>query len=197
MKCKNSVLMVIAIILFAYAGFISIFPMIVVNSFNKNLFTEKMQKAVGLVVTFDKPEVRISPNFETTVKIPNLKIEFPDKQPVLKANNVILKTTPEFLFGKTITIKDLLVSSVKYDDLILPDGTNKIEYIPKSFNPELIGKKGLTIVSGPVRVKYIKASYTKSKPYSYKEESIPDIVKTESETREFLTSLNFRNVIIK
>ena len=197
MNYKNLILIVISLILFAYAGFISVVPKIMTSLFNQETFSKNLQKAVGLNVEMKTVDVKISPDFSTFVYITGLDIKFPDKQPVLTADYAELRTTPGCLFGNKIVIKKFIANTVKYDDLVLPSGINKIAYIPESFQPKFIGKKGLTIVSGPVEISNISASYTKTKPYSYTEKSLPNINMSARETKEYLQSLQFKYVKIE
>lgn len=197
MNYKNLGLIVISLILFVYAGFIAILPKVMASTFNQETFSANLRKAVGLNAKMKTIDIKISPNFDTTVYVTGLEIEFPDKQPVASANYAELRTTPGFLFGNKIIIKKFIANQVKYDDLILPNGVNKIAYVPESFKPKYIGKNGLTIVSGPVEIKEINTSHTTTKPYSYSEKKIPDIIMTKGETKEYLQSLNFKNVKIK
>ena len=60
-KYKNVLLIAIAIILFIYASFISIFPAFVTSSFNINKFEQKMAEATGLDVTLGIIDFKINP----------------------------------------------------------------------------------------------------------------------------------------
>lgn len=197
LKYKNAILILIALVLFTYAAFISIIPYFVAKSVNKDKLQKDYLAATGLNISFDKAYLKIGPTFNTTITLNDLNIEFPDKQPVLKAEYAELDTTPEAIFGKTVVIKNLYLANVKYDDLILPDGKNKIEYLPSVIDPKYVGKEGLTIVSGPVDIRDIDISYTKTKPYSYKKEVKKEITMTSTELKEYLESLNFAHINIK
>ena len=196
-KYKNAILILISIVLFSYAAFISIIPSLIASTVNKNKLLANYSAATGLNVSYQKALLKISPTFDTTITVFDLNVEFPDEQPVLSADIVELNTTPAAVFGKTIKIKNLYMKHVKYDDLVLPDGTNKLAYLPAVIDPKYIGKKGLTIIPGPTRIKNIDVSYTTTNPYSYKTQNINEINMTDTELKEFLQSLDLKHINIK
>ena len=99
------------------------------------------------------------------------------------------------LFTKNFNIKSMYLKNIVYKDQILPDGTNKIAFLPEAFNSELFGAKKITIVPGPVRVKNFKIVYIG--PKSYKEQSYREKTYDKSEVKDFLSSFTFSHVEIK
>lgn len=197
MKYKNIILIIVSIVLFIYAIIIGIVPSIMTKSFNKDVFQEKLTKALGLNVTVGTYTVRVKPNLQAIVTITELDVKFPDEQPVFKAKLAELTTTLSSLFSKKYVIKKLDLRFVKYDDLILPEGTNKIAFLPARITPKPFGHNTITIVSGPVYARDIDVSYTEASPYSYKTEKYRQLTYTKDQVRSFLSSQNFSNIRIK
>ena len=196
-KYKNVIMITIAILLFIYAAFISIVPAASTKSFNKEKFIQKFEPATGLIVDFDNLDIKIKPNFTTVITVEDLNVQYPDKQPLLKAKSAELYTTPAAIFSHTVLIKNLYLQKVQYDDMVLPSGENKIAFFPSVFNPEYLGAKNLTIIAGPVSLKGLDISYTVCEPYKYTTEYQREAIYSQEEVRNFLTSLNFKNVKIK
>ncbi|MGM9993450.1 MAG: hypothetical protein ACI37R_01825 [Candidatus Avigastranaerophilus sp.] len=197
MKNKNLFLILLALVLFAYAIAIGVVPSVMTKSFNKQAFEEKLTEAIGLNVAIGTYTVRVQPNFKTIITITELKVDFPDEQPVFKAKFAELTTNFSSLFTKNYTIKNLELRFVKYDDLILPDGTNKIAFLPSRITPKPFGPRTITITAGPVFARDIDVSYTTTQRYSYKTESFRQLSYSRAEVKDFLSSLNFSNIKIK
>ncbi len=195
---KNAILIIISIILFIYAGFISIFPSFYTKHFNINDFTQKMLPAAGLNVTFDDIDVKIRPNFKTIIKLKELQIFYPDNQPLFRARTAELITTPSSIISKKFIIKKLTLHNVKYEDQILPSGENKLAFLPSTFNPSVFKTKKITVIpQGNVYVKGLNIGYTVAEPYSYKKEDLREAEYSADQVKTFLKSLNFNNVVIK
>lgn len=197
MKYKNIILIIVSIILFLYAILIGIVPSVMTKCFDKEEFQERLTDALGLDATIGTYTVRVQPNLQTIITITELDVKFPDEQPVFKAKLAELTTTFSSLFSNKYVIKKLDLKFVKYDDLILPDGINKIAFLPARITPKPFRKNSITIVSGPVYVKDIDVSYTQTSPYSYKKESYRQLTYTKEQVRSFLASQNFSNIKIK
>lgn len=197
MKYRNIILILLSVILFAYAVVIGVIPSVMTKSFKKEVFQQKLTEAVGLNSTVGTYTVRVKPNFETIITMTELKFEFPDEQPAFRAKSAELTTTITSLFTNTYKIKKLDLRFVKYDDLILPDGTNKLAFIPARITPRPFGSRSITIIAGPVFAKDIEVSYTNSNPYSYNKENFRQLSYTKEQVKSFLTSLNFQNIKIK
>ena len=196
-KYKNVFMIFLALILFVYAGFISIFPAFVIKTFNIDEFEQKSYTATGLNITLGYIDIKIKPNFKTVIIVRDLIAKYPDNQPLLEAKYAELTTTPASILKKEFKIKSLYLKNVEYHDQILPDGENKIAYLPAAFDPSYYGTKKITIVPGPIRIKNLDVSYTVGEPYSYKTTSKREITFEKSEVEEFLSNLTFTNVVIK
>ncbi|MBQ4124281.1 hypothetical protein IJD44_11265 [bacterium] len=197
MKNKSVILIVISVLLFVYALLVGVIPSIMNKSFKREAFEKKLTEAIGLNTTIGTYTVRVKPNFETIVTITELKVEFPDAQPVFKAKSAELTTNYSSLFTKKYVVKNLDLRFVRYDDLILPDGQNKIGFLPSRITPKPFGTRTITIVAGPVFAKNIEISRTKSEPYSYKKESYRQLTYTKDQVRSFLSSLQLSNIKVK
>lgn len=194
-KYKNAILITVSILLLVYAGFISVVPSILTKSFNISDFEQKLYDATSIVTTLDTIEYKIKPNFDTIITLRNLDTKYVDEQPLFKAGYIEIHTTPMSIFTKNFNIKSLYMKNVTYADQILPDGTNKIAFLPEVFNTELFGAKKINIKAGPVRVKNVKITYVA--PNKYKERNIREDNYPASEVRAFLSSLNFTHFNIK
>lgn len=196
-KYKNVILILISLVLFAYAGLISLYPSFVSKHFNVEDFQQKTLKTAGLDVTFNSYDVKIKPTLQTVIKLKDLQVKYPDKQPLLKVRNVELVTTPASVLFKSFDVKSLTLKNVKYDDQVLPNNENKLAFLPEVFDPSLYGAKKITVKPGPVIIKDLEVSYTKSEPYSYKTETIREVEYSKEQVKDFLSSLNFSHVDIK
>lgn len=194
-KYKNSILIIIAVLLLIYAAFISIIPSILTSSFNTSKFEEKFYQATSLLTTVDSVSYKIKPNLDTIITVKNLNLEYIDHQPLLDAKYVELTTSLSAIFGSTYKIKSLNARNITYSDQILPNGENKIAFLPGAFNSKIFGKKKITIIAGPVNIKNYNISYRT--PETYKENKIREIDYSKSEVKDFLTSFYYTNVKIK
>ncbi len=192
---KSLVLIIISLILFAYAGFISIVPYIVTNSFSTARFEKKFYDATSLITELGSVQYTIKPNFDTIITVRGFELKYIDDQPLFNAGTIELTTTPAAIFGNTFKIKNLVIENTNYEDQILPDGVNKLAFFPGAFDTRKFGKRNITIVSGPVKIRNAKIKYIT--PNTYKEESIREKNYSKSEVKEFLSSLYFSHVKIK
>lgn len=197
-KYKNAFLMIVACILFIYAGFISVFPSVYSRNFNIDKFEQATLSATGLNVTLGTFNFEIKPGFKTYITVTDLIAMYPDQQPLFSAKYAQVETTPLAIFTKDFDIKSLYLKHVIYDDQILPEGVNKLAYLPESFEPSFYGAKKVTIrPNGQIRVKNLEVNKTVSKPYRYTKNSEREAIYLQSEVEMFLKSLNFKNVDIK
>lgn len=196
-KYKNVLLILLALILFAYAGFITIFPSTYTKSFNKEDFQQKALAATGLKITFNSIDVKIKPNFKTIITLKDVLATYPDDQPLFKTTTAEIITTPSILLSNNIDLKQIVLKYVTYDDQVLVDGQNKLAFFPKAFTPAFLGKKDLTVKPCSVYIKNLTVNYTVSEPYSYETVEKREAVYAETDVENFLKSLNFTNVKIK
>ena len=192
---KNAILIVVAVLLFIYAGFISIFPAMLTKSFNIDQFEQKVYEATSLVTTVDSVEYKIKPNFETKIILKNWSSKYIDEQNCFDARLIEITTTPAAIFTKTFNIKDLYLKNVKYSDQILPEGVNKLAFLPGAFNPKYFGTNKVTVVTGPVRVKNFNIVHIE--PNVYDEVNKREAKYTKQQVKDFLSQYHFEHVIIK
>ena len=196
-KHKNLILICIAAILFIYAGFISIYPGILNSTFNINDFEKKFYEATSLETTIESVDFKIKPNFETIINIYGFDLKYIDRQDLFSARTIEIVTTPSALFSNNYKIKSMNLKTVKYNDQVLETGENKLAFLPASFNPKPFGKNTITVSPGNITIKNAKYSYTKSLPYTYKEDSYAVRNYSAAEVKSYLSSLNFAKVKIK
>ena len=194
-KYKNTVLIVVSIIFFAYAGFISIFPAILTSSFDIDKFEQKVFDSTSLVTTVDTVEYKIKPNFDIIISLRNWSSKYIDDQDCFDASLIEITTTPAAIFSKTFKIKQLYLKNVRYSNQTFENGENKLAFLPGAFNSEIFGASKVTIIPGPVKIKNFRIKYIA--PGVYKERNQREILYSEPEVRAFLSNMNFSHVVIK
>ena len=194
-KYKNTILIFVALIMFLYAGFISILPTVLTNSFDITKFEEKMYEATSLLTSIDSVQFKIKNNLTTTVVVKNLSLKYIDEQPLFDARRIEFDASPSILFGRDFNIKSMKMKYVVYADQILPSGENKIAFLPSAFNSEVFGHKNITISPSDIYIKNLKVTYVT--PKTYKEKSYREKEFSKGEVLDFLKTLQFSHVKIK
>ena len=194
-KYKNAIFVLVSLILFGYAGFISIVPMVKTNTFDIDKFEQQVFDATSLVTTVDSVDYKIKPNLETTITVKNLSLKYIDAQPLFDAKHIEIKTTPAALFTPNYKIKSIYFKRAWYADQILPNKENKIAFLPGAFNSEIFGAKKITVEPGPAKFKDLKVTYVT--PTTYKEKNLREVSFTKSEVESFLKSFHYSHVKIK
>lgn len=194
-KYKNTLMILVSLIMLAYAGFITIVPIILTETFNIDKFEEKMFEATSLLTTVDSVQYKIKPNLTTEIIVKNLSLKYIDEQPFFEAGRIEMKAAPSVVFGKNFNVKSLYLKNVWYADQILPSGENKIAFLPAAFNTEVFGAKSISVVPSDIRVKNLKITYVT--PTTYKERNIREKTFTKNEVSSFLKSLEFSHVNVK
>ena len=92
-------------------------------------------------------------------------------------------------------IKSMYLKNVVYADQILPNGHNKIAFLPEAFDSKKFGKNNITISPSDIRVKSLKVTYVT--PRTYKEKSYREKTFYKEDVRNFLKSLVYSSVKIK
>ncbi len=195
MNKKNTILILISIVLLLYACVISIVPAIITNLFDITKFEQKFYDASSLVTTLDSVNYKIKPNFDVIITLKNVSLKYIDYQPMFDAGTIELTTTPSALLGNTFNIKNLYLKNVKYEDQILPDGTNKLAFLPRAFDTKQFGKNNITIVPGPIKIKNLKIKYITPTTYDEKDYINKDYSK--SEVKLFLSNQIFSQIKIR
>lgn len=195
MKYKNVLLVFISIILFAYMFCFTILPSILKSSFNVQDFEKKLFDATSLKTEIESIDFKISPALQMTVTIANFSAKYIDLQDCFDAQAIILKTSPLCLLNKTFKINDLYLKNVKFSNQVLPDGNNKLAFLPGAFNSEIFGAKHITIISGPVRINGYEQKDIG--PNSYNEKNRKEILYTKDDVKAFLSGFQFSHVIVR
>lgn len=194
-KYKNTILIVLAVILLVYAIFISIFPAILTSSFNIDKFEKQVFDSTSLVTTVDMVEYKIKPNFDTIITLRKWSSKYIDDQDCFDATMIELTTTPAAIFTNNIKIKQLYVKNAKFSNQILPSGENKLAFLPATFNSKIFGKNKINIIAGPVKVKNFKIKNIT--PNTYNEDNRRESNYTTQEVKDFLSQMYFSSVNIK
>ena len=192
---KNTILILISIVLFVYAGFISIYPAFLTKTFNVNAFEDKVFKATDLITTIDSVRFEVKPNFDMIISIGNWNSKYIDYQDCFEAGRIEITTGPFSTFTKNFKIKEMIVKNAKYSDQILKNGENKLAHLPAALNTEPFGAKKVTVTPGPVKVKNFHIIYIT--PNNHKERKDSAIAYSKEQVRYFLQSQNFSHVVVK
>ncbi|MBE7705250.1 MAG: hypothetical protein E7Z90_05500 [Cyanobacteria bacterium SIG29] len=194
-KYKNAILIIISFIMLLYSGFVLITPVILNKTFDIDKFEEKVYKSTSLITTLDYIDFKIKPNFNVEIVVRNLSMKYIDYQPMFDAGRIHIVASPSIIFGNKYDIKSLSMKNVWYADQILPDGKNKIAFLPSAFDTNVFGKKSITVSPSDIDIKHLKVTYVT--PKTYKEQNFRTKEFTEQEVYEFLNSLTFSHVKIK
>ena len=194
-KYKNAILVLVSLILLAYAGFISILPAVKTNTFDINKFEQQVFDATSLVTTVDSVSYKIAWNLKTTITVRNLSLKYIDAQPLFDAALIEIETTPAALFTHNYDIKSVYFKRAWYADQILLEGDNKIAFLPGAFNSEIFGAKSITVKPGPAKFKNLRVTYVT--PKTFKEQNYRETSFSKAEVDAFLKSFNYSHVKIK
>lgn len=194
-KYKNTLMIFIALVLFAYAGIITFVPKFFTSSFNIDKFEEQVYEATSLLTTLDSVQYKLKPNFTAVVVVKNLSLKYIDSQPLFDAKHIEFEASPTIFLGNDFDLKSMYMKNVVYADQILPNGQNKIAFLPEAFNSEVFGKKSISVSPSDLRIKNLKVTYVT--PKTYKEKNYREKEFYKDEVRDFLKSLVFSHVKVK
>ena len=99
------------------------------------------------------------------------------------------------LFTHNYDIKSVYFKRAWYADQILPEGDNKIAFLPGAFNSEIFGAKSITVKPGPAKFKNLRVTYVT--PKTFKEQNYRETSFSKAEVDAFLKSFNYSHVKIK
>ncbi len=191
---KNVILLFIAFILFAYAGFISIYPKILTKTFDIDGFTQKVYTTTGLVTNIGGIDFKVKPNLDMVITLNNWSSKHLDNQECFDAGKIEITTGPFSIFTKNFNIKDMEVKNVKYFDQTYNTGENKLQYL-SDMNFSQFGVEKVVIDPSPVRVKNFKITYIE--PTQHRENKRDSVKYSRSDVRNFLQTMTFKNVVVK
>ncbi len=192
---KNLILIVISLILLLYAGLMSVYPAFLNATFSKTKFGQKVYDSVGLVTTIDKINFEMKPNLTLIVTINNWSSKYVDYQDCFEAGVIELQTGAFSPFTKNFPIKELYLKHVKCSNLILPNGKNKLAYLPSSFGASPFGAKVIKIGAGPVRVQDFRIKHIY--PDISEDDNRSESIYSKTDVKKFLQELNIRFVEVR
>ena len=192
---KNLILILVSIILLAYAALLSLYPMVLNSTFSKTNFGKKVYDATGLVTTIDKINFEMKPNLTLIVTINNWSSKYIDYQDCFDANIIELQTGAFSPVTKNFPIKELYLKHVKYSDQVFDTGANKLDYLPRSFNASAFGTDKIKIAVGPVRVQDFRIK--RITPDTYSEDNRSESTYSKVQVKRFLQDLNIRFVEVR
>ena len=197
-KYRNLMLMLVSLVLLCYAGLLSIYPSILTSLFNKEIFAEKVYKATTLDTTLDSINFKMKPNLTLIITIRKWSSKHKYKeiiQDCFSADIIELQTGAFSPITKNFPIKKLYLKHVKFSNQVLPNGVNKLAYLPRNFNPSVFGKDQITITPGPVLVNDFKIKHIA--PGFYKEDNRKESSYSKDNVRAFLNKLKIKGVVVK
>ena len=197
-KHSNLMLLLISLALFIYAGLLSIYPAVLTSTFNVQDFEDKIHQSTTLTTKMDSVNFKMTPNLNLIITITNWssKYIYEVEQDCFDAAVIELTTNPFSVLTKNFKIKNLYLNNVVFSNQLLPEGVNKLAFLPGAFNARVFGKNKITIVpDGKVTVKNFTIKYIA--PDYYKESVRPLVEYTKSDVKEFLQKRNFVSVNIK
>ncbi len=192
---KNTLMIFGSLVLFSYAALISVVPSVMTNTFDVDKFEQKMQAATSLVTSVGSVEYSVAPSLKTTITVKNLSLKYIDDQPLFDARQIDLETSIFALLGKSFDVKNIQFKNVVYADQILPNGENKIAFLPQAFNSEIFGAKSISVKPGPTTFNNLKVTYVT--PKTYKEQFIREKNYTAAQVGNFLKSFDYSHVQVK
>lgn len=192
---KNAILFLISLVLFAYSGFVLLFPAILTMTFNKQKFCDSVYKTSALVTNIDQVEFKMTPSLDMIITIRGWDSRHIDNQNAFKAKEIDIVTTPFAIFTQDYKIKSMDFKGIQIWDQILPTGVNKLAYIARCFSPKDFGVNQIKIQPSAVNFK----SYTiiHERGQNSKEEYIRNKTYSLYEVKTFLMNQNLMNVVIK
>lgn len=198
---KNLTMMAVALLLFIYAGFISIVPTVITNSFNKSEFETKMGDASSLITSIEDFNYKITPSLHGIIDITGLNIKWIGDQPIFEAKQLEIETNnPLAVVTKNFDINKITVTNARYTDQMLFDQktnkmVNKMNFVTPNFDTSKFGTKKINLKAGNVYVKNYQVSYIT--PTTYNENFIQQKVYPKAEVKKFLMDHPVNNVEIK
>lgn len=192
---KNAILILISLVLFAYSGFVLLFPTILTMTFNKQKFCNSVYKTTGLNTNIDKMEFKMTPNLDMVITVRGWDSKHIDNQNAFKAKEIEVVTTPFAIFTNDYKIKSMTFKGTQIWEQILPNGENKLAYIAKCFSPKDFGVDKITIK--PSEVNFKSFTIIHENKNKTKEEYIRNKTYSLYEVKTFLKNKNLFNVVIK
>ena len=192
---KNTILIFISLIMFAYTGLVLLFPAILTMTFDKEAFCKNAYKTSALKTTLGKMEFKMTPKLDLVITMTDWESKHIDNQNAFKARTIEVVTTPFATLTNNYEIKSMRFEGAKIWNQILPNGNNKLAYIAKCFSPKDFGVEKITIKPSEVKFdsytiiheinKGTKEEYHRTKTYS------------QFEVKNFLMNQNLLNVVIR
>ena len=160
-------------------------------------FEQKVHESTTLTTHLDSIDFKMTPSLNLIITITNWnsKYVYEVEQDCFEAAVIQLTTNAFAPITKHFTIKDLYLNKVIFSNQLLPEGVNKLSFLPQSFSPVSFGAKKVTVTPGPVTVKNFTIKYIA--PNFYNEKIRREVKYTKAEVKEFLQNRGFTNVIIK
>jgi hypothetical protein len=193
---RNAILILISVILFIYAGLLSIYPAFLKSTFNVTKFEEKVYRATSLVTTIDSVDFKVKPNFDLYIYLYKWSSKYVDDQDCFDAGYIEITTGLFAPITKKFKIKNMTLKNVVFSNqLLMPENVNKLSYLPEAINPGEFGAKKFVVTPGPVTVKNFTIKYIA--PNYYKENKRNLVEYSKNDVKEFLQKRNFKRVEIK
>ncbi|MBR6163133.1 hypothetical protein IKQ26_04485 [bacterium] len=160
MKNKNLILLLLSLILFAYAFVIGVMPMIINDGLKKKNIIPEIERLTQLKVDYSGAKVAVSPLFNVTLTINNATAEKKDvDQKVASATAIRMELGIASLFTKNYNIKSLLIKDAKYHE-VLDNGNPEIVNFLDKYSLLSVAGADYNIKTCPITINYLlKTSY--------------------------------------
>ena len=192
---KNAILLLVAVILLIYAALLSVYPAILKATFNVQKFEEKVYNATSLVTTIDSIDYRVHPNLTLDINIYKWSSKYVDYQDCFDAGSIEITTNLFAPITKNFNVKKMTVKNAIFSNQLLPEGVNKLAFLPSSIKANEFGVKKIKVTPGPVTAKNYTIKYIA--PNYYKENKRKLVEYSKQDVKEFLQKRNFTMVEIK
>lgn len=192
---KNAILLLVAIVLFAYAGLLSVYPALLRATFNIPKFEEKVYNSTSLVTTLDSIDFKVHPNLTLDISLVKWSSKYVDYQDCFDAGSIEISTNLFAPITKNYNIKQMSLNNVMFSNQLLPEGVNKLAFLPPTLKSEPFGASKIKVKVGPVTVKNFTIKYIA--PEYYKENKRNLVQYSREDVLEFLQKRNFARVEIK
>lgn len=192
---KNAILILISLVLFAYSGFVLLFPAILTATFNKQKFCESVYKTTALVTNIDQIEFKMTPTLDMIITARGWDSKHIDNQNAFKAKEISVVTNPMAIFTHDYNIKSIEFKGTQIWDQILPNGENKLDYVARCFSPKDFGIEKMSIK--PSEAKFRGFTIIHERGQNSKEEYMRNKTYSLYEVKTFLMNKNLFNVVIK
>lgn len=116
----NVFLFIFVVLIFGYIAFLTIFPMILENKFDRPTFKKHITDITALNLDFSTVDAYTTNNLGIGFKLKDVNLTFSDEKPFLKSPMVDIEISALPLLIRTVKFNKVVVTSPEIDLLTLP-----------------------------------------------------------------------------